>query len=153
MGYHGLSVNQPPSEYQNMRRSLLVPLLAAVLTAGCVTVYTPDVQQGNVVTQEMLDKLRPGMTRSQVRFVLGTPLVADLFHPDRWDYYFSLKKGNEAAAETRALAIIFDKDALQRIEGDTVIRATPDRTPVTNGTAVNPTTSTTTAPATVPRAL
>jgi outer membrane protein assembly factor BamE len=136
-----------------MRRSLWVPLFAAVLSAGCVTVYTPDVQQGNVVTQEMLDKLRPGMTRSQVRFVLGTPLVADLFHPDRWDYYFSLKKGNEAAAETRALAIIFDKDALQRIEGDTVIRATPDRTPAGNGAGVNPATSTAPAPATLPRAL
>ena len=63
------------------------------LLAGCQTVTLPglsahkiDIQQGNYVTQDMVAKLKPGMTRSQVRFALGTPLIADPFHPDRWDY-------------------------------------------------------------------
>src|SRR3990170_4201353 len=76
-------------------------LAAATLLAGCVSPYKIDVQQGNVVSQEMLEKLKPGMTKSQVRFALGTPLIADSFHPDRWDYFYSLKKGGDPAPPPR----------------------------------------------------
>jgi len=73
-----------------MRISVL--LIAALAVAGCgqspklpavLSPYRIDIQQGNVVTQEMVDKLKPGLTRSQVRFVLGSPLVVDMFHSDR----------------------------------------------------------------------
>ena len=53
---------------------------------GTLRPYRPDVQQGNVVTKDMVDQLRPGMTRDQVRFLLGTPMLTDVFHQDRWDY-------------------------------------------------------------------
>ncbi|HEX7155742.1 MAG TPA: outer membrane protein assembly factor BamE, partial [Burkholderiaceae bacterium] len=61
-------------------------------TPGFLTPYRPDVQQGNIITKDMVDQLRPGMTRDQVRFMLGTPLLTDMFHQDRWDYTYYLKR-------------------------------------------------------------
>jgi outer membrane protein assembly factor BamE len=93
-------------------------LTLAAAATGCVSVYRVDVPQGNVVTQEMLDLLKPGMTPNQVRFVLGTPLVTDPFHKERWDYFYSLRKGNAQTAEMRRVTVYFKNDQLARIEGD-----------------------------------
>jgi len=100
-------------------------LCAALVLGGCnylPKVYKLDIQQGNVVTQEMVDKLKPGMTRAQVRYVLGTPLVQDAFHQNRWDYFYSLKKGTDGVAETRRLTLIFKDDVLQNVQGDVATR-------------------------------
>src|SRR6185295_7474233 len=78
-----------------------------------------DVQQGDVVTQEMVEKLKPGMTPSQVRFILGTPLVVDAFHKDRWDYVYRFSKAG-TLQESRRIVIVFKDDKLDRIEGDVV---------------------------------
>lgn len=75
-----------------------------------------DVQQGNYVDQEMVAKLKADMTRSQVRFVLGTPLVADSFHQNRWDYVFMTGKAGKVRSQTK-LTVVFDGDKLVRIEG------------------------------------
>ncbi len=83
------------------------------------SVYKIDIQQGNVVTQDMLSRLKPGMTRSQVRFALGTPLVTDVFHPDRWDYVYRYQKAGKLTEQRRVTAV-FEKDLLLRIEGDVV---------------------------------
>ncbi len=99
-------------------RYLLLPACLALLLGGCLSVYKVEVQQGNVITQEMIDKLKPGMTRSQVRFVLGAPLVADPFHPDRWDYYYYLRRSEEKTGETRRLTVIFKNDTLVTVQGD-----------------------------------
>lgn len=81
--------------------------------------YKVDIQQGNVIEQAMLDKLKPGMTHSQVRFILGTPLVTDPFHPERWDYvYLYAPKGK--LAEKRRVTVVFENDKLKGIEGDVV---------------------------------
>jgi outer membrane protein assembly factor BamE len=105
-----------------------VILAAALLVGGCsmpnLAPYKIDVQQGNVVTQEMVAKLKPGMTKSQVRFVLGTPLVTDAFHADRWDYVYQLRKQGKLT-EQRRLTVIFEQDLLKRVEGD-VQAATPE---------------------------
>ncbi|MGB9991609.1 outer membrane protein assembly factor BamE [Massilia sp. SM-13] len=79
--------------------------------------YRPDIQQGNFVSQEMLAKLKEGMTREQVSFVLGTPLLADIFHAERWDYPFRMAKGNgELTVST--VVVYFDKDGkVARWEG------------------------------------
>ncbi|MFP5349246.1 MAG: outer membrane protein assembly factor BamE [Gammaproteobacteria bacterium] len=98
----------------------VLALCATLAASGCLTIYSPEVQQGNIVDQEMVDKLKPGMTRAQVRFVLGTPLVVDPFHSDRWDYVYFFKPAYEGAPETRRLTVIFDGDALARMEGDVV---------------------------------
>jgi len=84
------------------RLALLAFIAALPLNACVLKVHKLDIQQGNVVTQEMVDKLRPGMTRAQVRYVLGTPLVTDSFHQDRWDYFYSYKKGAAGAPILRA---------------------------------------------------
>jgi outer membrane protein assembly factor BamE len=81
--------------------------------------YKIDIQQGNVVTQEMVSKLKPGMTKSQVRYIMGTPLVTDVFHANRWDYVYTLQKAGKLTEERR-ITVIFDQDALQRVEGDVV---------------------------------
>ena len=81
--------------------------------------YKLDIPQGNVISQEMLAKLKPGMTPSQVRFVLGTPLVVDPFHKERWDYVYSLVQGGKQR-ELRHASIIFENDKLKSIETDVV---------------------------------
>lgn len=105
---------------------------ALLLAAGCermpaVPGFSPfkvDIQQGNYVTQDMVDKLKPGMTKSQVRFALGTPLVTDPFHSDRWDYvYLMQKKGR--ISEQRRIVVVFADDKLLRIDGDVQPAAAP----------------------------
>lgn len=81
--------------------------------------YKIDVQQGNQVTQDMVEKLKPGMTRSQVRFLLGTPLVVDPFRNDRWDYVYLYYKAGQLT-EQRRISILFEEDKLKRVDGDVV---------------------------------
>ena len=83
-----------------------------------------DIQQGNYVTQEMVAKLKPGMSRSQVRFALGTPLVVDPFHADRWDYVYVLQKEGRVI-EQRHITVVFQDDKLQRIDGDVKPASSP----------------------------
>ena len=94
--------------------------LVLFLTACSPSVlYTPhkiDVQQGNVVTENMLSKVKPGMTKSQVRFALGTPLVSDPFHADRWDYVYRFRKDGELTEHSR-LTVLFEGDKLKAVEG------------------------------------
>ncbi|WP_342118371.1 outer membrane protein assembly factor BamE [Pseudoduganella sp. OTU4001] len=79
--------------------------------------YRPTIQQGNFVSQEMLAQLKPGMTKDQVRFLLGTALMADPFHAQRWDYPFRLAKGN-GELTTSTVVVYFDKDdKVERFEG------------------------------------
>ena len=99
-------------------RHLLLPAALVILLSGCLSAYTMEVQQGNVITQEMIGKLKPGMTRSQVRFVLGTPMVIDAFHPDRWDYYYLLRPSNTKAGEARRVTVFFKNDALVSIKNE-----------------------------------
>lgn len=123
-----------------LRFRLAVIALCATLPLGAcfsftIPVHKLDIQQGNVVTQEMVDKLKPGMTRAQVRFVLGTPLVTDVFHRNRWDYFYSFKVGAEGVAETRRLTLTFQDDVLRTVQGDVAVKqpaetapaATPDK--------------------------
>lgn len=83
---------------------------------GFLTPYRADVQQGNFISAEMVSQLRVGMTPDQVRFVLGTPLVTDLFHAGRWDYVFQLRQGNGQTARS-AFTVHFRNDRLERWEG------------------------------------
>jgi outer membrane protein assembly factor BamE len=83
---------------------------------GVFTPYRPVIQQGNFISEEMLAQLKTGMTREQVRFILGTPLLTDIFHSERWDYPFRLDKGNGEITSSRV--IVFFKDGkVERFEG------------------------------------
>ncbi len=81
--------------------------------------YKADIQQGNAISQDMLARLKPGMTPSQVRFVLGTPLLVDPFRNNRWDYVYRLEKGGRLI-ESRRVTVVFENDKLKGIEGDVV---------------------------------
>jgi outer membrane protein assembly factor BamE len=80
-------------------------------------IHKINVQQGNIVTQEMVDQLRPGMTRRQVKFLLGTPLLADPFHADRWDYFYTLNTAGKHTKDER-LTVVFDGDKLASLKGN-----------------------------------
>jgi outer membrane protein assembly factor BamE len=85
--------------------------------AGLVTPYKIDIQQGNVVTREQAQVLQPGMSRVQVRDVLGSPLLTSVFHADRWDYVFTFRRQGQAPQQ-RKLAVFFKGDVLERFEAD-----------------------------------
>lgn len=91
--------------------------------------YRIDVRQGNYIDESMLAQLKPGMTREQVRFVLGSPLVADVFRADRWDYVYRFKPGRGDARQ-RAISVFFVDDRFDRVEGDTALvdNAQPSQT-------------------------
>jgi len=107
-------------------QKLLTPLafIATLLLAGC-SIYRMDIQQGNFITQDMIDGLKPGMTKRQVVFLLGTPLITDAFHQNRWDYYYSMRHGRGETSRQR-ITLVFDNDRLVRLEGD--LRPTGDDT-------------------------
>jgi outer membrane protein assembly factor BamE len=105
-------------------------LLAALALSGCslfneplsvkgivafIAPYKPDVIQGNVVTTEQMSQVKPGMSRTQVRDVLGSPLISDPFHADRWDYVFTLKRQG-FDDQARKFAVLFEKDQVQKID-------------------------------------
>lgn len=101
--------------------------IASLLLASCGSVGLPmldlkpyriEIQQGNFVSQEMVSKLKPGMTKDQVRFVLGTPLITDSFHAERWDYVFRRQRVNSTELEQRKIAVFFEDGKLKRIDGD-----------------------------------
>ncbi len=102
---------------------LLLPFLAACSSAPQITNYLSpyrvDVRQGNFVTQDMVAQLKPGLTRDQVRFILGSPLVTDMFHVDRWDYVYRFRPGR-GEVEQRVLTVFFRDNKLARVAGDVV---------------------------------
>lgn len=96
-------------------RTILTALLLSLAVSSCI-VYKVDVQQGNVVTKEMLAQIEPGMTKREVKSRLGTPLVVDPFHANRWDYYYSIKEGRRQKTSRQSVTLLFDGDILQSIE-------------------------------------
>ena len=78
--------------------------------------YRPDIQQGNFISQEMLAQLKPGQTREQVKFILGTPLLTDVFHANRWDYPFYLARGNGELTQAR-VTVYFKDDKVEKFDG------------------------------------
>ena len=100
--------------------------LLLVLVAGCgvlripgITPYKPEIQQGNYLSQEIIAQVKPGMSREQVRFLLGTPLLTDIFHADRWDYVY-WREAENGKRESRRVALFFNDGKLERVQGDVV---------------------------------
>ncbi|NOZ11504.1 MAG: outer membrane protein assembly factor BamE [Gammaproteobacteria bacterium] len=98
-----------------MQKALFVLALATTtLLSGCY--YKMDIQQGNILTPEMIEQLKLGMTKRQIRYLLGTPLVRDPFHQQRWDYVYSLRKGGKKIVKKSTLSLHFSEDSLSRID-------------------------------------
>lgn len=100
-------------------------LLLTFLCAACSSAfpsfkpYRMDIQQGNIVTSKMLMQLKPGMSKSQARFVMGTPLLQDSFHGDRWDYFYQYRKDGKIIQQRRVI-LEFENEQLKRVRGDTI---------------------------------
>ena len=90
-------------------------LACALVLAGCP--YKIEVQQGNFVSQDMVDQLKEGMSKDQVRQIMGTPLLTDIFHAERWDYFYS-RVGADGKEEKRKLAVFFEDGKLARVTGE-----------------------------------
>ena len=85
-----------------------------------------DIQQGNVINQEMLNKLAPGMNKKQVKYIMGTPVIIDPFHNERWEYIYSLQKGGKVR-EQRHITLHFENGKLAHISGDIEVSNIPRR--------------------------
>ena len=95
-----------------MRRFLITALVTTALAVASGCVYQADLSQGNLLKQEDLDQVTVGMTRNQVRFLLGTPMIDDPFHRNRWDYVYFLRLGRNPATYKRWVSIHFDSGGL-----------------------------------------
>lgn len=107
-----------------MQAKFLVLSLCSLQLMSCATaveyvpyVYKIDVNQGNVIDQAMIDQLRPNMTKKQVLYIMGSPMLVDFFHQDRWDYVYAARKGSENL-EQKNISIFFENDQLKNIQGD-----------------------------------
>jgi outer membrane protein assembly factor BamE len=99
-------------------------VLCSLALAGCNLIYKIDVQQGNYVTEDVVARVKTGMTKAEVRQILGTPLVADIFHGNRWDYYFSSVRNHKAENRT-LLSVFFENDKVVAVKGESHPPAPP----------------------------
>ena len=117
-----------------MKKLLIVITCFATLglgacSSGMQLVHKIDVQQGNVITQDEVNQLKPGMSRRQVQFIMGSPMIADVFHQDRWDYIYRMQPGyGEPTSEH--ITLYFNDDSLERITGTLHPRETDSTTGV-----------------------
>ena len=101
----------------DLLRILALSLLASLAACSGFAPYRIEIQQGNYISAEMAGQLKPGMSKQQVRFVLGTPLLIDVFHGERWDYVYYLD-ARQGKVEQRRLAVHFADGKLTRLDGD-----------------------------------
>jgi len=101
-----------------MTTARLATIIAISLAlSGCLKTHRIDIQQGNLITEAEVAQLEPGMTKREVRYILGTPLIVDPFHQNRWDYFYSFDRRGEENVQRR-ISIIFEDDIMKVIEGD-----------------------------------
>jgi outer membrane protein assembly factor BamE len=107
-------MTQTPATHYRFARKLAV--IAACFATGCV--YRIDIQQGNLLEADAVEQVEVGMSQSAVQFLLGTPMLADPFHADRWDYPYYLRRGRSAEAERSWLSVYFENGRVTRVERD-----------------------------------
>jgi outer membrane protein assembly factor BamE len=100
-----------------MQNILIYLILGMVMLINGCTLHKPDVQQGNVLEPDVLAQLHPGLSKKQVKFLMGTPILIDAFHPDRWDYVY-LFKSQDSKAVLQRVTVFFDNDVISRLETD-----------------------------------
>jgi outer membrane protein assembly factor BamE len=107
------------------RAALVTFLLVGTLLGSGGCVYRPNIQQGNLLKNEDIDQVTVGMTRSQVRYLLGTPMLADPFDPQRWDYIYTFRRGRETTWDRAHFIVRFDGDKVSRVEKPDLAEALP----------------------------
>lgn len=101
-----------------MRKLILLLMIVLSLTSAGGCVYRANISQGNLIKQDDLDQVEVGMTRNQVRFLLGTPMIDDPFHEGRWDYVYFITIGRDPATFKRWVTIVFENDVVVEIVAD-----------------------------------
>ena len=132
--YHAI-LSKEVEDYNKVSRTFNYILIFLILS-GCSLsrfpgVYRINIEQGNILTQEMIDQLEPGMTQRQVKFILGTPLVRDSLNQNRWDYRYLLRTGNETIKQS-LVTIYFDEEILSNVEGDMLPSWLSENPPLTD---------------------
>lgn len=110
----------PTSRIRLLKAALYLIIGASLLVLnGCVRSYRVEIQQGNVISAEQIEKITPGTSRNEVRFILGTPLIEDPFHAERWDYFYSLDPAKGELVTKYRLSVWFENDQVLRtvVEG------------------------------------
>ena len=119
MGYYAAVIFRNMTGLRMQKLLIIITLIASLLLTACSglhLVHKIDIQQGNVITQDEVNLLEPGMSRRQVQFVMGSPMIADVFHQDRWDYVYVLQPGYGEPSEER-ITLFFDADLLTGTTG------------------------------------
>lgn len=111
--YAGSTVN-----WEFIKRVSWILAFSVLLVTPIACIYRIDIQQGNLLEETAIEQVSVGMTKSQVLFLLGTPMVADSFHTDRWDYTYYFKRGRSDDIERRWLIVYFDGDVVSSVEKD-----------------------------------
>ena len=119
-------INNGTSPASTARKLVVMLTLAATFAASSGCVYRMNIQQGNFLEARTVNQLQVGMTRSQVRYLLGTPMVPDAFDKERWDYLYYFKKGRLRRPEERHLIVFFKEDKVEKFERNNV----PDKAPM-----------------------
>jgi len=128
LGYYAAGLMAITTGQRMKKLLIIITCIATLIMAGCSRfhiVHRIDIQQGNVVTLEKVNKLETGMDRNQARFVMGTPMVVDVFHQDRWNYVYYLKPGYDDPQEEQ-VALIFENDVLVKIDSSIKPSDEPD---------------------------
>ena len=113
-------LSAPATDLMRKILSLMLILTTPLLASGCV--YQAALSQGNLLDQEDVDQVEVGMTRGQVRFLLGTPMIDDPFHENRWDYIYYLRIGRDKAIFKRWVSVYFDGENVSEIIRDQELR-------------------------------
>lgn len=109
-----------PRAFSSRFAKVVLALSAACALQACV--YRIDIQQGNVIEEDAVEQVQVGMTRSAVQFLLGTPMVADAFHQERWDYAYYLRRGRSPDIDRRWLVVYFEEGRVVRLERDLTLQ-------------------------------
>ena len=99
-----------------LKTVLLMTVIGSL--SACIRPYQPDIQQGNIINNSDLRQIEAGMSKQEVLFILGTPMVIDPFNESRWDYYYSRKNQRKGETTTRLITVMFDDDKLINLRGD-----------------------------------
>ena len=117
---NSITINYPIPNYDHTMKikSLVTIALCSTMLTACIKPYQPDIQQGNIINNSDLREIRYGMSKQEVLFILGTPMVIDPFNEHRWDYYYSNRDQKKRETSQRLITAIFDGDKLVKLQGD-----------------------------------
>ncbi len=115
---HGQTNSELTHRLSMNKKASIILIACSLALSACIRPYQPDVQQGNIINNSDLSEIRYGMSKQEILFILGTPMVIDPFNEQRWDYFFSNRNQRKKQTDQRLITAIFDGDKLVELKGD-----------------------------------